>query len=187
MKRYWMFAPLLALLACGQPQATAEKSATSAQAQDACVAQATRNWPIGGQTFRVDASAHGPSCSMAEATLIIRAPDGAVLFSKTYAISQISLSFNPNGDQGTLNDDLNSWIENQAPGANASSLPAWPAGAEKPPQFQPAATRDVYEGARTAQRPLFCYPDDGESHACVAVDATAHSAVLLGSRLFERD
>ncbi|MES1199270.1 MAG: hypothetical protein ABUS48_04740 [Pseudomonadota bacterium] len=188
MRTLWLIAPLLALAACGQnagQQAPASSAQSAAAAGDACVAQATRDWMIGAARYRLDASGHGPSCAQAEATITIRAPDNSVLFTQNYRTSDISLSFNPRGDQQTLNDDLNSWIENQAPGATASSLPPWPQGAEAPPQFRPAVTRDVYEAARSGGHALFCYPDDGETNACVAIDTNAHHGVLLGSRLFE--
>ena len=59
-----------------------------------------------------------------------------------------------------------------------------PAGAHAPPDFQPAVARNVYEQARGNQSALFCYPDGGESNACVAVAGT--TATLLGSKTPER-
>ncbi|HWA01206.1 MAG TPA: hypothetical protein VG841_12920 [Caulobacterales bacterium] len=183
MKGYIALALLLVLAGCGQqPQHARTSSAAASQRGDACTAFATRNWAIGQQTYRVDASAHGPTCGAAQVTLVLRAPDDGVLFSKTYRTSEITLSFNPTADQSVLNDDLNLWIENQAPGADASALPEWPADAERPPHFQPAVARSAYERARAARQALYCYPDGGESNACVAVDTAAHAAALLGSR-----
>jgi hypothetical protein len=40
-------------------------------------------------------------------------------------------------------------------------------------------TRNQYEGARGAQGPLFCFPDGGESNACVAM--AGDRATFLGS------
>jgi hypothetical protein len=45
-------------------------------------------------------------------------------------------------------------------------------------------TRQRYESARGAQGPLFCYPDGGESNACIAM--AGDNATLLGSLTPER-
>jgi hypothetical protein len=45
-------------------------------------------------------------------------------------------------------------------------------------------TRQLYEAARGNQSALFCYPDGGESEACVALAGA--SATLLGSLTPER-
>lgn len=158
-----------------------KSSSHAHSAGGSCAAEATRSWQIGAEIYRIDASAHGASCPDARATMILRSPDSDVLFSADYATAQIPYSFNPHGDQASLSDDLNLWIENQAPGSTASSLPEWAADAAKPLHFAPAVARDVYEKARRDDLPIFCFPDGAESDACVALDPDAHAAQLLGS------
>jgi hypothetical protein len=183
---------LLALAACGRAEAPTqeptpgEKAATPAVQLASCQAQATRQWNVAGAAYQVEASANGPSCQTAEATIVLRGPDARVLYTATFPISQIPLAFNPNGDEATLGSDLNAWVDNVAPGAAADALPAWPAGAERPPTFSPAVTREAYERARSTRQPIYCFPDGGESNACVALDAQAGAAILLGSRTPER-
>jgi hypothetical protein len=117
----------------------------------------------------------------------ITSRDGRVLFERAYRTADVPLAFNPNGTQSDLRAELEAWTQNVAEEPTADWLPAWPAGAQHPPHFQPApgVTRATYEGARGAQGPLFCYPDGGESNACVALDGDR--ATLLGSRTPERE
>ena len=92
----------------------------------------------------------------------------------------VPLAFSPNSDQTGLREEIDAWTQNVSETGAANELPAWPAGAQAPPGFQPAVARNVYEQARGNQSALFCYPDGGESNACVAV-AGVH-ATLLGSK-----
>ncbi|MEJ0059661.1 MAG: hypothetical protein WDM79_08885 [Terricaulis sp.] len=186
------FIALLALAACGQPAsptsepAPAEHAAAPAAAGESCQAQATRTWNAGGAAYRVEASANGATCQAAQATLVLRAPDARVLYTASFPTAQIPLAFNPNGDEATLNSDLNAWIDNVAPGATADALPAWPTGAQRPPGFTAQTPRATYENARATRQPIYCFPDGGESNACVAVDSAGGTAVLLGSITPER-
>ena len=134
----------------------------------------------------IEAEATGATCRDAVATIRINSRDGAVLFTRDYPTAQVPLAFNPNGAQNELRNDLEEWTVNVAETPTADWLPAWPAGAAHPPGFQPASgvTRSFYESARGAQGPLFCYPDGGESNACVAM--SGDHATLLGSRTPER-
>ena len=167
------------LAACGKPQATTEGGDV-----DACNAQATRTWRIGDDLYRIDAAAHGATCAEAQATLSLRAPGGAPIYNGTFTTADMPLTFNPQAaDSAALNDDLNLWIENQAPGATAAALPAWAANTDAPPGFKPAVTREVYEAARAASDPIFCFPDAQLSHACLAVNPGARTATLLGDRI----
>ncbi|MES1158882.1 MAG: hypothetical protein ABUL42_03205, partial [Terricaulis silvestris] len=106
------------------------------------------------------------------------------IYTGNFVTANMPLTFNPQAaDSAALNDDLNLWIENQAPGATAAALPAWPANADAPPGFKPVVTRDLYEGARAASEPIFCFPDAQLSHACLAVNPEARTATLLGERV----
>jgi len=178
----------MALAACSPPAPatkTAEIPASSTAQQDGCNAETSRDWSaVGSQYYVIEAQAHGATCVEAVATITIKAREGTVLFTRDYPTSQVPLAFNPNDDQTGLRTDLEGWIANTAEPATADTLPAWPAGAARPPGFEPAVPRNRYEAARGAQGPLFCFPDGGESNACVAM--AGDSAVLLGSLTPER-
>lgn len=182
---------VLALAACSPPQADEAKGediATTAPVPAAgCFAEASRDWSaVGSQYYVIEAEATGATCREAVATIRINSHEGATLFEHSYPTAQVSLAFNPNGGQTELRNELEEWTANTAEPAIASTLPAWPSGAQRPPGFEPApgVTRNTYESARGAQGPLFCYPDGGESNACVAMNG--NHATLLGSLTPER-
>lgn len=188
MKRIGVSAIVLALAACSPPAQTTETTTTVAEtttvaATPACVADApARTVSLGGQNYQVQAHAEGDTCDGAVATLRILAPNGNTAFETSYPIAQVPLAFNATGSGvARLTTELEGWTQNVAEQPTAESLPAWPSGAEKPPHFTPALSREAYEAARTAKRPVFCFPDGNESNACVAVDNTVQTAALLGS------
>lgn len=192
MKRLSLAAVALALAACSPAQDEAKTEDVAAQtpigAQPAgCFGEASRDWSaVGSQYYVIEAEASGVSCREAVAEIRITSQTGAVLFERSYPTAQVPLAFNPNGDQTGLREELDSWTQNTAETPTADWLPAWPSGAQRPPGFQPAegVTRAVYESARGNQGPLFCYPDGGESNACVAM--AGDTARLLGSLTPER-
>ncbi|MDX2277570.1 MAG: hypothetical protein NW206_19140 [Hyphomonadaceae bacterium] len=181
----------LTLAACGQPAPpAADTSADVAEsvAVPACVADApARTIAFAGQSYQIQAHAEGATCDEAIATLKIIAPNGATAFETAYPIAQVPLAFNATGSGvARLTTELESWTQNVAEQPTADSLPAWPDGADKPPNFTPALSREAYEAARTARQPIFCFPDGAESNACVAINTSAQAASLLGSRTPER-
>lgn len=150
-----------------------------------CNAQASRDMSVvGSQYYLIEAETVGETCAEANATMRIRSRDGVELFSRSYQVNQVSLAFNPNGDRVSIRSDLEAWTENTAESGRTDELPPWPAGAQRPPGFEPAVTRNQYEAARGAQGALFCFPDGGESNACVAL--AGDTATLLGSLTPER-
>lgn len=188
MKRATIILAALALAACSPPQqeerATAEVPPPIARA--GCFAEFSRDWSaVGSQYYVIEAEAEGTTCREATATMRITSRDGTTLFEREYLTAEVPLAFNPNADQTTLRSELEGWTENTADPETADTLPAWPARAQRPPNFQPTVTRAQYEAARGAQGPLFCYPDGGESNACVAL--AGDRATLLGSLTPERD
>jgi hypothetical protein len=194
MKRVSLAVLAWALTACSPPQSDASheinvNDQTPAAAQAAgCFAEASQDWSaVGSQYYVIEAEATGPTCRDAVATLRITSRDGAVLFEHAYPTAQVPLAFNPNGDQTGLRNELEEWIQNTADTPTADWLPAWPAGASHPPRFRPASgvTRNAYEQFRGNQGPLFCYPDGGESNACIAM--VQQRATLLGSLTPEQD
>lgn len=188
MRRAGLAVIALGLAACSPPAPatkTAEIPSTPANAQSGCNAETSRDWSaVGSQYYVIEAEARGETCRDAVATLRIKSLDGAVLFTREYPTAQVPLAFNPNSDQTGLRAELDGWIVNTAEPATADTLPAWPNGAARPPGFEPAVARNRYEGARGAQGPLFCFPDGGESNACVSL--AGDTATLLGSLTPER-
>jgi hypothetical protein len=176
---------MLAIASCTRPQP--EQAAAAAPLPDVmgCVAQASRDWSaVGSQYYLIDVDARGTTCTTAQAVMRIKSREGAVLFERVYPVADVPLAFNPNNDRSGLRADLEAWTENTSDTQTADWLPAWPAGADKPPNFQPAVSRNQYEAARGAQGPLFCYPDGAESNACVAM--AGDHATFLGSLIPER-
>ena len=168
------------LAACSPPQQQSDATQVTIPIAEACSVQAWRDWSaVGSQYFIIEAKAQGATCADAVATMSIKSRDGAVLFTRDYPVREVPLAFNPNGNQTSLRSDLEGWMQNTAEPPTADTLPPWPAGARRPPGFEPAVPRNRYEGARGAQGPLFCFPDGGESNACVAM--AGDSATFLGS------
>lgn len=187
MMRLMFLGAAAALAACSPPAPSAPQNAPIPEqtAAAGCEAQASRDWSaVGSQYYVIEAQASGASCREAVATIRIESRDGASLFTRDYPVAHVPLAFNPNNDQTGLRADLEAWTQNTAETQTADWLPAWPAREARPPGFQPAVTRAQYEAARGAQGPLFCYPDGGESNACVAM--SGDSALYLGSLTPER-
>lgn len=191
MKRFGLGLVALGLMACSPP--ASDTPATTAEVPVAgattvtlgCDANASRDWSaVGSQYYVIEAEAHGATCGEAVATIRIKSTEGQVLFTHDYPTRDVSLAFNPNSEQTGLRDEIEAWTQNVSETGSAGELPAWPAGAARPPGFQPAVARNIYEQARGNQSALFCYPDGGESNACVAVAGT--TATLLGSKTPER-
>ncbi len=176
-------ASLMLLAACGQTtvstpaEAPATPGATAAAAAG-CTGTAELPWPAA--QLMIAGNLAGAACPEAVATLEIRNATGAVLHTFSAPISQITIAFNPRADQTTMQSDLASWLSSNA-FRTADALPAWPANASAPPvTFVPAVDRAAYEAARAARRPLYCYPDNGESAACVAFDSATGAVTKLG-------
>lgn len=192
MKRATITLAMLALAACSPPASEKNDSATAelppAVQRAGCFAEFSQDWSaVGSQYYVIETEAEGPSCAEATATMRITSRDGVTLFEHSYRTADVPLAFNPNGNQTGLREELQAWSQNTADPPTADTLPAWPARAERPPNFQPASgvTRAQYEAARGAQGPLFCYPDGAESNACVAL--AGDRATLLGSLTPERE
>lgn len=190
MKRA-LVALVIGLAACA-PEAPPENAGQTPAEQTpptqlvGCQAETSRDWSaVGSQYYVVEARARGETCRDATATIRILSRDGAVLFTRDYPTAQVPLAFSPASDQTTLRTELEAWTENTSSTQRTDELPAWPARADRPPHFQPAVTRNQYENARGAQGAMFCYPDGGESNACVAL--AGDTATFLGSLTPERE
>jgi hypothetical protein len=190
MKRATIILTVLAMAACSPPAPQQKEDGATADvppavARAGCFAEFSQDWSaVGSQYYVIETEAEGATCPEAVATMRITSRDGATLFEHTYRTAEIPLAFNPNSNQTALREELEGWSQNTADPATADTLPAWPAGAQHPPHFQPAVTRQQYEAARGAQGPLFCFPDGGESNSCVALQGD--HATLMGSLTPER-
>lgn len=175
----------LALIGCS-PAEDSKTAEIPTAPPPGCTAQFSRDWSaVGSQYYVIEAEADGRTCSEATATIRIKSRNGDVLYTRDYPVADVPLAFSPNSDQTTLRAEIEAWTLNTAETPTADWMPAWPAGAARPPYVQPAVNRSRYESARGAQGPLFCYPDGGESNACVAM--AGDNATLLGSLTPERE
>ena len=186
---------ILALLlsACGASTTASTEAAPSAAASSAaqnasgaCTARAARDWSVGDAAFMIQATADGPSCANATALLVLRTHDGRALFADAYPIEQVPLAFNPRADATRLATDLQAWIAGDDAHRTADQLPAWPEGAAAPPGFMPKLARLAYEGLRTEKAAILCYPDGGESNACIALTPSPAGVQRIGSLTPER-
>jgi hypothetical protein len=176
---------VLALMGCS-PATEPKTAQIPTEPPQGCTAQASRDWSaVGSQYYVIEAEAAGASCAASIATIRIKSRNGDVLYTRDYPTADVPLAFAPISDQTTLRAEIDAWTLNTAETPTADWLPAWPAGAQRPPHFQPAVDRMRYESARGAQGPLFCYPDGAESNACVAL--AGDSATFLGSLTPERE
>lgn len=193
MMRALPVALVLALAACGAsttttttPPSTASASSAEQSGSGACTARAARDWTLSGVTYIVLAVAEGPSCAHATASLMVRAPDGRSLFADAYPTEQVSLAFSPHSDATALATELQAWIAGDPEHTTADQLPAWPEGAPAPPGFTPRLARIAYEGLRTEKTSILCYPDGGESNACIALSTNPAMVQRIGSLTPER-
>jgi hypothetical protein len=191
MKHATIVLAVLALAACSPPQSKQKEDGATAQlppaaARAGCFAEFSQDWSaVGSQYYVIETEAVGPPCAEATATMRLTSRDGATLFEHQYRTAEVPLAFNPNSNQTALREELEGWSQNTADPPTADTLPAWPSGAARPPHFQPAVTRQRYESMRGLQGPLFCFPDGGESNACIAMQGD--HATLMGSLTPERD
>ncbi len=168
----------LTLAACG-PVNSGESEAAALPLETRCAGEVSHDWSaVGSQYYMIEAELSGEACETAEATIRIVSPEGRVLFQDAYPLSQLQPAFNIY-DSAALTSDLETWSANGAEVETVDWLPPWPAGAPTPPHFEPAVSRGVYESARGAQGPLFCFADGDGSQACIAL--AGDRATLLGS------
>lgn len=160
-------AAVLALSGCLQQ--------TQTRAPQSGAASASTPWQAGEATFTVEASASGPSCEHAVATLTIRSADGAPIYAEAHVAAHI-MTLAPAHDVAAMRAALAQWID---PASNATmqtsaALPEWPANAQGPmngefPFYpEPAYDRERYGALRAANTPLYCYVQGMESMACLA-------------------
>ncbi|HYD86622.1 MAG TPA: penicillin acylase family protein [Vitreimonas sp.] len=139
-----------------------------------CDAVATESWQAGAETLTIQATAAGPDCEHAVATLVVRNSEGAVWWTAAHPTAQI-MTLAGARDIEAMQTALREWI---APANNTmqstSALPVWPENADSPAAgefpFHVADgwDRTSYESIRADDRALFCYVQGMESLACAA-------------------
>jgi hypothetical protein len=174
--RAWIATAALLLMACSPPAATTSAGSASTQqtTENGCAASANGPWQGGRDVFVVEASTEGADCAHANATLVVKDPQGHELLRQTHPASQVMLLAQAH-DVAAMTAALEQWVvwDNHTM-QSASALPAWPANASGPQNgefpFTPEAglTRAAYTTLRQHNVPLYCYVQGMESAGCFA-------------------
>jgi hypothetical protein len=141
-----------------------------------CNASAAATWqPLKGRPYRLEAFSQGPSCARAAVVLVIRAPDGRVVWTHAAAAEHLMV-FVEVKTRAQMARALREWLSQSHTFRSTADLPEWKKGAEQPASgefpfyVEPGIDRDMYEGIRAAKQPVFCYVQGMESMACVVLD-----------------
>lgn len=173
--RVWIVSAALALMACSPPASTTAGSASTTQtAENGCAASANGPWQGGRDVFVVEASTAGADCASANATIVVKDPQGHELIHETHPASQVMVLAQAH-DVAAMTTALEQWVvwDNHTM-SSTSGLPEWPANASGPQNgefpFTPedGMTRATYNTLRQHNVPLFCYVQGMESQACYA-------------------
>jgi len=195
----------LSLAACGpkaEPKAeeTPATSAMPAPASDvaalpdptgACAATATHTWTPKGATagYTITGAAAGPTCNTGAAVITVRNAAGKVLLSQggydvgVMSNTVFSMAVSPDSLKAAVAD----WVSSVHADDATGQLPEWKTGADLPTSgefpFYPeeGMTQAQYAALRTANKPMFCHVQGGESLACYAVDGDVLTKVGLQS------
>ena len=148
---------------------------TSPAAAGNCAQSASRPWaPVKGRAFRAEAFSNGPTCSLAVVTLVVRAPDGKVLWVDAAQTDQL-MTFVEAKSRKQMARALGEWLFQSHGFKSTADLPEWKKGADAPASgefpFYPEAgvDRETYEQIRAQRLPVFCYVQGMESLSCVAL------------------
>jgi hypothetical protein len=169
--REWMIVGALALALGGCLQQTEGRAAATS-----CSAEASQPWrPISGGAFTVEATASGPDCEHAVATIVIRDAQDDVLWAEAAAVEHI-MTLAGARTSAEMETALADWINSDnSTMATTSALPDWPENAagpqngEFPFYVDDAYNRAAYMTLRQSDAPLFCYVQGMESMACLAL------------------
>jgi hypothetical protein len=185
MRAVMIAGALVALTACDQQ---APSTPAAEMASVGCESHARAAWEAApGQRFSITASADGPTCQNAVATLTIRDPAGKVLMAEAYPVEFV-MNLREKKTDTELDAALAEWIDPaKSTPSNTKDLIAWPAGQTHPPGEFPFYPEDdvdqkIYESYRTKAQPVLCYVQGGESMACVLWDTDR--LVRLGVQTF---
>jgi len=160
-----------ALVLSGLAFARGEKAAAATD----CSLAASANWaPLPGRIYRTEAFSRGPSCAQAVVTLVVRTPDGSVVWADA-APGEHVMTFADVKTRQEMARALADWLSQTSMFKTTRALPAWPEGAQEPKSgefpFMPESwiDREYYERARAEGLPLFCYIQGMESIACIVL------------------
>lgn len=184
-RRVLALASALLLAACSgpSPDTTSErKSATlTPNNPSGCEARVTSSWTVGaGTTLSVEARSLGDSCREALATLIIRSPDGTLLWARAYPASD-TMVLREVGDVDGMTAALTEWIE--VGDKTTRDLPEWPDEASAPNAgefpFYPDEGWDAasFSALREQGAPMFCHVQGRESLRCLTSKDGAVSTI----------
>ncbi|MEQ1867038.1 MAG: hypothetical protein ABL996_20550 [Micropepsaceae bacterium] len=162
---------------------------TSPAAAGNCAQSASRPWaPVKGRAFRAEAFSNGPTCSLAVVTLVVRAPDGKVLWVDAAQTDQL-MTFVEAKSRKQMARALDEWLFQSHGFKSTADLPEWKKGADAPAAaefpFLPEADidRDAYEKIRGEKQTVFCYVQGMESMACLGLSKDG-SLSKIGVQLF---
>lgn len=143
------------------------------QAASGCSGAASKPWtPVKGRAYRAEAFSNGPTCPLAAVTIVVRAPDGKVLWADAAPAEHV-MTFVEVKTRAQMTRALGEWLSQNHMFKSSAELPEWKKGADAPMsgEFQfipePEYDRDAYEQARAAKSPVFCYVQGMESMACL--------------------
>ncbi|MGD9979604.1 MAG: hypothetical protein AB7H66_07400 [Hyphomonadaceae bacterium] len=160
-----------ALAACLQ-QTDEERAAATP-----CNASASDRWrPVGSGEFNIEATASGPNCERAVATLVIRDSEGRVAWAEAFPTEDVMVLASAR-DGGAMEVALSGWINPEANTMmqSTSALPEWPVNADAPQNGEfpfypePGYDRESYTRLRANNLPLYCFVQGMESTACLAL------------------
>lgn len=178
-------ASALLLAACSgpSPDTTSERNSTALtqNSPSGCEARVTSGWTVGaGTTLSVEARSLGDNCREALATLIIRGPDGTLLWSGAYPASE-TMVLQEAGDVDAMTAALTEWIE--VGDQTTRDLPEWPVEASAPNAgefpFYPDEGWDAasFSTLREEGAPMFCHVQGRESLRCLTSKDGAVSTI----------
>ena len=147
-----------------------------------CNLGAAKAWvPFKVQAFGSEAYSNGTFCAGAVVTIVVRAPDGKVLWTEAMQAAHLMTFVDAKTPQ-KMQAALVDWLTQQQTFKSTGDLPVWNKGAEAPQPlgefpFYPAEGMEQqgYAQIRAQKQAIFCYVQGMESLACVAIarDGTA--------------
>jgi hypothetical protein len=166
----------LALAACDGASTLLSDASAPASETGGCNSEVTSDWAATESLrFKVEAQTMGETCEHAVAVMVVRAQDGAPLFSVAQpAAHTFGLSGAKTASEMRL--ALRDWVRQDGIPRTGKELPEWPAGAESPGAGQEfpfmAETwldQSTYEAIRAEDAPIFTYPQGMESQAVLVL------------------
>lgn len=158
-------------------------------AAQGCTASASIVWKADvTRTYRAEAFSSGPTCLLAVATLVVRAPGGKAIWADARAADTV-MTLARLRTRSKMTRALGEWLAQDDQFKSTANLPEWKKGADAPSSgefpFYPedGTDRDAYEKLRTERQPMFCYVQGMESMACLGL-AKDGSLNKIGVQLF---